>query len=244
MRIALISDIHGNYIALEAVLADIQSQHVNQIICLGDAATVGLQPKETLDALRELDCVCIMGNHDAALLDLARAADFHIAAPLVPTLEWGRQFLSPADLDFLRSFLPTYQLDLGNALSMLCFHGSPRSNTDLILSTTADEVVDGFFAGHSADLLAGGHSHIQMLRQRNHQVILNPGSVGNAFLHPFTPGSVPSLLPWAEYALVNVENGGWSADLRRVRFDAKAVVRLARASGSPSRDWWLDQFPE
>ena len=242
MRIALISDIHGNYTALESVLADIQSQGAEQVICLGDAATIGLQPKETLDALRELNCVCIMGNHDAALLELARATDFQIAAPLLPTLQWGYQRLSPNDLDFLRSFRPTYEIDLGSAFSMLCFHGSARSNTDLILSTTADEVVDGFFTGQSADILTGGHSHIQMLRQHGQQVILNPGSVGNAFLRAFTPGDVPTLLPWAEYAIVSVENGGWSAELCRVRFDTQAVLRLARSSDSPSRDWWLDQF--
>ena len=243
MRLALISDIHGNHTALEAVLDDIRSQHADQIICLGDVATIGLQPKEVLTSLKELDCVCIMGNHDAALLDPARVADFQIAESLFSTVQWCWQDMAADDFDFLRSFRTTCKLDLGNALSMLCFHGSPRSNTDLILSTTAEGMLDDLFAGQSATILAGGHSHIQMVRQYGRQVILNPGSIGNAFLYPFTPGSVtPSLLPLAEYAIVSVEKGGWSADLRRVPFDTQAVYRLADASDNPSRAWWLEQY--
>ena len=67
MQIALISDMHGHAIALEAVLADIQQQKIDQIICLGDVVTIGFQPKKTLDMIRSLGCPCIMGNHDAAL---------------------------------------------------------------------------------------------------------------------------------------------------------------------------------
>jgi putative phosphoesterase len=242
MRIALISDIHGNHIALEAVLADIQAQHADQVVCLGDVATIGLQPKKTLDTLRELDCVCIIGNHEGALLDPARVLDFQIATHLLPTIEWCLQAMSPEDFDFLRSFRPTCELNLGSAVSMLCFHGSSRSSTDLILSTTSEETLDTLFEGQSSEILAGGHAHIQMFRRRGRQVILNPGSVGNAFLRAFTTGSVPKLLPWAEYAIISVENGGCSVDLRRVRFDTQAILRLARTSDNPSREWWLNQF--
>jgi predicted phosphodiesterase len=243
MRIALISDVHGNLPALKATLDDIRAQGADQVIFLGDAATLGPYPRETLEVLRSLSCICIQGNHDAALLDPVRAADLQIAPPLMPTLEWGRNLLSEADFDFLRTFRPTYELDLGHNLTMLCFHGSPLSNTDLILSTTADDVLDGFFAGQSANILAGGHAHIQMMRQRGQQVILNTGSVGNAFSKPFAPGGgAPTLLPWAEYALVRVEKSRWSAALCRVRFDAQAVHRAVTERKNPSKEWWLLQY--
>ena len=242
MRIALISDIHANLPALNAVLDDIRTQGADQIIFLGDAATLGPYPKETLETLRALDCICIQGNHDAALLDLSRANELQIAAPLHPTITWGHSLLTEAEFEFLRSFHPTYQLDLGG-MTMLCFHGSPHSNTDVILSTTSEEIMDGFFAGQSADILAGGHSHIQMMRQRGRQIVINPGSVGYAFVEPFRyRGDTPRLLPWAEYALVRVEKSGWSAAIHRVPFDAQVVQRAVMASGSPNKDWWLTQY--
>jgi putative phosphoesterase len=242
MKVALISDIHSNLSAFEAVLTDIRTEGADQIVFLGDAATLGPQPKETLDLLRTLDCVCIMGNHDAALLDLTRAADLQIGAPLFPTLAWGHGLLAETDFDFLRSFLPTYQLDLGT-ISLLCFHGSPRSNIEMVLSTTTEEVMDECFAGHSATILTGGHTHVQMLRQRGLQVVINPGSVGSAFMEPFLyDGNTPRLIPWAEYALVRAEKGGWSVDLRRVPFDTEAACRALEAGANPSRDWWLSQY--
>ena len=243
MQIALISDTHGNVPALTAVLDDIRAQGADQIIFLGDAATLGPHPRETLDILRGLDCICILGNHDAALLDPARTADYQIGTGLLPALDWGRELLNESDFDFLRSFRPIYELELGNALKLLCFHGSPRSNIELILSTTPDKTMDALFSNQPAIVLAGGHTHIQMVRQHGQQVIINPGSVGIAFLEPFMPGgNTPTLLPWAEYALVRVEKAGWSADLRRVRFDTQAVVRAVAASGIPLKEWWLSQY--
>jgi predicted phosphodiesterase len=242
MRIALISDTHGNYIALTAVLTDIESQQVDRIIFLGDAATIGSQPNETLDALQHLDCACIMGNHDAAVLDPKRAAELQIAPTLQSSLEWCIQRMDADDLKFLRSFRPTLELSLNANLSMLCFHGSPLSNTDLILATTAPEVIDGFFAGQASAIWTGGHTHIQLLRRHGDKLIINPGSVGNAFHHAFAPGVVPQLLPWAEYAIVSTDGEIVSANLRRVPFDTQKVLRHVQESSLPSKAWWLDQY--
>ena len=243
MRIALISDIHGNLRALEAVLEDTRTQGADQIISLGDTATIGPYPKETLDLLQALNCVCIMGNHDAAMLEPARAAELQISESLLPTLEWGLELLSETNFDFLRSFRPTHEVKLAGVLTLLCFHGSPRSNIELILSTTPDETLTGILSGQSEGIMAGGHTHIQMFRQYRKQVIINPGSLGNAFVEPFFPGGeIPRLLPWAEYALLRAEKGGWSADLRRVRFDTQALQQAVTEVGNPSREWWLAQY--
>ena len=84
MRIGFISDTHGNFIALQAVLADLKTQKPDMTIFLGDAATIGSHPKETLDALRELSChAYILGNHDEAVLHPERAADLQIAPNLL-----------------------------------------------------------------------------------------------------------------------------------------------------------------
>jgi predicted phosphodiesterase len=242
MRIALISDIHANLPALEATLADISQQGVDQIIFLGDAATLGPHPKETLDVLRSLECICIKGNHDAALLDLSKANDLQIGPPLHSNLAWGHSLLNEKDFEFLRSFLPTYQLNIG-AFSLLCYHASPRSNIEMVLSTTSEPRMDEYFADFTADLNAGGHTHIQMVRQRGKQIVINPGSVGSAFVEPFTySNDPPTLLPWAEYAIIRAENNGLSVDLRRIAFDTQAVQSAVAACGIPSKEWWLSQY--
>ena len=83
MRVALISDIHGNDVALRAVLADIRRRGVDQIVCLGDVATLGPSPQRTVDLVVELNCPCIMGNHDAFLLEPGLVETYTQAAPVI-----------------------------------------------------------------------------------------------------------------------------------------------------------------
>jgi predicted phosphodiesterase len=243
MQIALISDMHGHAIALEAVLADIQQQKIDQIVCLGDVVTIGFQPKETLGLIRSLGCPCIMGNHDAALLAPDRAADYQIASILFPNLAWCVGQLSAADFDFIRSFQPAIELPLGGDDTMLCFHGSPRANIDLILATTPEAELADFFYGRQASIWAGGHSHLQMMRQYEGMLVLNPGSVGNSFRTAYIPGRPPTLNPWAEYAIVSWQAGLLSVDCRRVAFDLQATKEALIVSQVPNQDWWLAQYP-
>jgi predicted phosphodiesterase len=93
MRIALISDIHGNATALEAVLADLHQQHVDAIICLGDVATIGPQPKQILAKLKAVECICLLGNHDAALPHAAFSEV--IAVSDIPIRSWWLQQYAP-----------------------------------------------------------------------------------------------------------------------------------------------------
>ena len=242
MRIALISDIHGNFTALEAVLADIDGKEIDSIICLGDVATVGPQPKQVLDRLKTLGCSVIMGNHDAALLDMDAPLEYGIAAPIIPTILWCAKQLVKEDLDYLDSFRALMEISLGLDTNLLCFHGSPGSNTDLITATTSPEELDNLLGGQERTIMAGGHSHVQMLRQHNGTLIINPGSIGNAFLKPHSPGTIPTLLPWAEYAIVNWAEDRLSVELCRVPFDLSAFSEIASSSDIPIRSWWLEQY--
>ena len=90
-----------------------------------------------------------------------------------------------------------------NGIQLLAFHGSPTSTTEIIQATTPSELLDEYFAGQSASVFIGGHSHIQMLRRYGKNLVLNSGSVGNAFEFAFSPGNPPRLLPWAEYAVID-----------------------------------------
>jgi len=244
MRIAFISDIHGHAVALEAVLSDIQKQHVDQIVCLGDVATIGCQPLQIIARLQELNCPVIMGNHDAALLKPEKADFYQIAGPLMPTFHWCRNQLSTADLDYIGTFLPVLKIPLNDEFSALCFHGSPKSKTDLIIDTTPMPEIQQLFAGYRADIMIGGHSHIQMVRRYQSQWIVNPGSVGNAFGTPYVPGALPALMPWAEYAILDWQPEQMSFDCRRVLFDIPAYRQAVLESDIPNQAWWLAQYAE
>lgn len=244
MRIGFISDIHGNFTALEAVLADVKKQNIDQLFCLGDTISLGPQPKEVLDALRKWNAITIMGNHDQAILEPEKCADFEITEHLIPDLFWGQEQLQREDLEYIRSFRSTYTLRFPNEIELLAFHGSPKATTHLIQAVTPPEELDGYFEGQTASVFIGGHSHIQMFRRHGKVLILNAGSVGNAFKFAYTTGNPPSLLPWAEYAIVEQDGDCLRADMRRVYFDTDALIKCVKASSLPGAEWWFKQYQD
>ncbi len=244
MRIGFISDIHGNFTALKAVLADLTKQNIDQLICLGDTVSLGPQPKEVLNALREWNAVTIMGNHDQATLEPERCTEFEITEHLIPDLYWGREQLSKEDLQFINSFELARRIPLSNEVDVLAYHGSPKSTTHLVLATTPAETLDEYFKDQTASIFIGGHSHIQMERRHGSKLFLNAGSVGNAFKFAYTQGNPPSLLPWAEYAIVEQDENSLHADMRRVYFDIAALIEEVKASDLPGAEWWYKQYKD
>jgi predicted phosphodiesterase len=244
MRIGLIADIHGNLVSLEAVLADIDRQGVDRVLCLGDLATLGPQPREVVARIRALGCPCVMGNHESFLLDRGLMEAYTDSTELHDMVDWCAELLSEADLDFVRSFPPLIEITLGPGATMLCYHGSPRSNMDRILPTTPADELDGMLAGRAAAVMAGAHQHVQMVRQFRGQLLLTVGSVGQPFDEwPFEDR--PRLLPCAEYTIVDWSDGAVSVELRRVHIDLEAVKQAARESTMPDTDfwvgWWMNQ---
>ena len=228
MRVALISDLHANEPALDAVLRDARDAGVDQVVCLGDVATLGPRPVEILGRLRDLGCPCILGNHDEFLLDPTLLRRYTEAAVVVESVEWCTSRLSSSDLDFVRGFQRSLQLPLEGGATLFAFHGSARSNMENLLATTPAEKVDEMLDGRSATVLAGGHTHLQMLRQHRGMWIANPGSVGLPF-REYAFGGAPALLADAEYAIVEATRAGVGVTLRRVPVD-KAAWRGSVAS--------------
>lgn len=243
MKIALISDIHGNNVALNTVLKDLEHQNVDKLICLGDVATIGPQPKQVLDTLQTLDCVFIQGNHDAAILNPQKANDYNIHPALHANLNWVIDQLTPQELAFFERFQFTYSTDLDTEKGLLCFHASPKSNIDIILPTTPNETLDNLFASMTADIMAGGHTHRQMLRKFKDHLLVNPGSVGTSFAEP-PPSDVPILSPWAEYAVIECLNGAIRTNLYRLPMDVEAVYEAVRNSQMPNSEYWLAQYQD
>jgi putative phosphoesterase len=237
VRIGLIADIHGNLPALKRVLADLDSEEVDQIVCLGDVA-VGPEPAHTLDRLQALGCPTVMGNWDACVLGGDPQVDGEMAEMLVEACSWSAAQISPAQRDYVQSFKDTHEIRLSDELTMLAFHGSPRSFDDEIFATTSDDELESMLAGHDADVYAGGHTHFQMFRRLGERVVVNAGSVGQPFRR--LQAGIRRLSPWAEYCVVSAHDGNVSVDLRRAPLDVEDLTRMVRNSGMPNAERWAE----
>jgi predicted phosphodiesterase len=228
MRTAIFSDIHGNAVALEALLADLGERPVDRTVCLGDAIQGGTGPAECVARLRELGCLVVMGNADWYVLtgdgvepETEQQRDVR---------EWTRAQLSEDDIEFVRAFTPTVELQ-----GLLAFHGSPSSFDELIFPTTPEAEFRRMLETARAPITCGGHVHLQFVRRYGDSVFVNPGSVGLAYEHE-QPETDARLDAWAQYAIVTEGESALSIELRRVPFDRDAVIRSYEQSGAPHPD--------
>ena len=238
MRVALISDMHGNAVGLEAALADLAREQVDEIVCLGDVAQGGAEPAQTLDRLASLGCETVLGNADALLLEVPVDSPEPVTERQLEVREWTLAQLSASNLEQLRSFAPVVRRELDGVPLLFC-HGSPRSYDDVLLPETGGGEALGPFLGHGAALLAGGHTHLQWTRRIEDGIYVNPGSVGIAYDRFEDP---PTLRPHAEWALVTVADGAVAVEFRRVPVPVEAVQAAARQSGRPHADEWAAQW--
>ena len=236
-KIAIISDIHGNLPALEAALAEIAAEGIERIVCLGDIATLGPQPRAVIARLRALGCPGVMGNTDAILLAPQPDEGITGAEWRVEDFDrWSAAQLTPDDLAYLRTFQPTISLPLGDVGTLLCYHGSPRSYDERITAETPDDALYEMLAATPAQVYIGGHTHQQMFRRHRDALVLNPGAVGfvKDAIVPATPIRNPS---WAEYAVIASDGGRLDVSLRRVPFDLDALFAAFDATGIPRANW-------
>ncbi|MFO0729158.1 MAG: metallophosphoesterase family protein [Myxococcota bacterium] len=232
MRVALISDLHGNLVALEAALAELDRRGVDRIISLGDVATLGPHPAEVLDCLAQRGIPSVLGNHDEFLLEPELIQRYTEAKIVRDAVDWCRSALSAPSLDQVRGFVRGMELDLGFGATLSLFHGSPRSHMEDILATTPAEELDRFLDGKVATVLAGGHTHLQMLRQHRGMLIVNPGSLGMPFKE-YVGGRAPVVLPHAELAIVDARPSGVSVELCRVPLEKRALREAATSVRFP-----------
>ncbi|RIK44877.1 MAG: metallophosphoesterase [Chloroflexi bacterium] len=241
MRFAVISDIHGNRLAFDAVLDDLAGDGIDQIVCLGDAIQGGPQPAETVARLRELGCPVVLGNADEYLLNGPSDGEGETALQ-ADTRAWSLTFLNTADRAFISSFQPTVRVTLGGAGDLLAFHGSPFSYNDIIFPDTPDDEVARLLGPLEPALFAGGHTHLQQLRRLNGARFINPGSVGLAY-DPRQERAIPRADPWAEYAVITAGSGGRiDIEFRRVPYDTAALVRIGREAGIPHFEEWSARY--
>jgi putative phosphoesterase len=234
VRVALLSDVHGNAVALRTVARALERERPEAVVCLGDMVLGGPQPAEVVDLLDELGWPVVLGNTDAFLLDPGAGWE----APGAQQLEsraWSVERLGPERLDRIAAYRLTVELDLEEG-SLLAFHGSPSSYNDFLLPQTPEGVFRELLGGLRADVLAGGHVHLQFLRRVGPSLFVNPGSVGFGYDHAQSSDDF-RLDPWAAYAVVEAsETGAMAVSLRRAPFDPGDVVEAIEASTMPNAD--------
>ncbi|MGJ4931005.1 metallophosphoesterase family protein [Bradyrhizobium sp. HKCCYLS2038] len=232
MRFAAIADIHGNHLALEAVLADISAQGVDDIVDLGDMASGPLDARKTMDLLMPLDAVHVRGNHDRWLIDRPFEKMGAWERPAFPQLE-------ARHLDWLRTIPATavYRDEV-----FLC-HATPQDDNVYWLENVAPDgaitcapldQIESLAAGIAQSLILCGHTHTsRAVRLRDGRLIVNPGSVGSpgfSYNVPH-PHVVQAGTPDARYAILELTPAGWSVSFRHVPYDHSAMADLARANG-------------
>lgn len=202
MAYALLSDIHGNMRAFEAVLGELAAFGVDDGIVLGDVAQGGDEPAAVLDRLAQLGWPVVLGNADHFLLEIPTDTDEEFTDEVLARRVWSIEQLDERHLEQIRAFHPTYERD-----GLLAFHGSPRHFEDILFPDTEDLSpwqVDGYA------LLAGGHTHFQWTTRIGEAAYVNPGSVGL----PVYRWNDRRALDHAEYAIVE----GLSVEFRRCAY--------------------------
>jgi predicted phosphodiesterase len=234
MRIALVSDIHGNLAALEAVAADIRRRGADQVVNLGDNLSGPLLPRETAQWLMASGWLSLAGNHERQVLELRPGRGG-------PSDQYAHAQLTEAEFAWLRTLKPWHRLsdDI-----YLC-HGSPRSDHEYLLETldgsavrlaTAPEIT-ARLNGEHAPVIACGHTHMPRAVRLGASLLLNPGSVGlqaygddHPVAHVVETGS-----PDARYALIEQHGGHWHVAHIAVPYDHESMAQLAQQRGRP--DW-------
>lgn len=231
MRLALVTDIHGNLAALEAVTADIRRRGVDQVVNLGDSLSGPLLPLETAQFLMAEGWLSLAGNHERYLLTQS-------PAQMIASDAYAHSQLTEKEFSWLKSLPPNARI----APDVFLCHGTPLSDTTYFLETVEERGVRPATAAEIevrlgseyASLIACGHTHVaRAIHTQRGQRVVNPGSVGlpayddiHPFAHVIETGS-----PDARYAIAERLNGGWSLSLLSVPYDHKSMAQLAKLRG-------------
>ncbi len=238
MRIATISDIHANLPALEAVLATIEQAEVDEIWCLGDVIGYGAEPDECTELVLERCSLCLVGNHDLAVLGALDIAAFSEAA--AAAVEWTRENVSERTLTMLRDLEPQ-----GEREGVALFHASPRDPIwEYVLSA---EQAGACFDVQQSRVALVGHSHVSLffvrpareesgteirgaqssddtlLDLKTGQWLINPGSVGQ-------PRDGDPRAAWLE-----LDTSAQTARFHRVGYDVERAATSITTAGLPRR---------
>lgn len=225
-RIAFLTDIHANVLALEAVLADLRREAPDLVVAGGDLTFKFSRPRETLELLGSVDHLAIAGNSESYVTRWAEPGNWPAFLPAhgVAHARWTREAIGESWARRLERLPDRLSLSIGGPDDVLVVHGvpgdpffgvhaAPGDGQTAPRWSTPDAILDERFAGVRAQLILCGHTHVPLVRRWRDALLVNPGAVGHGW--PGTPG--PEL---ARYALLTYRRDrGWSARLRAVAYD-------------------------
>ena len=229
-RLAVLSDVHGNVTALEAVRKALKKEKPDAVMVAGDLVMNGPEPSEAIDALRAMEAdgaTIIQGNTDVAVADFDYAAAFPWFTDGVPdahraAAEWAHDELGDDRLGWLRRLPAERRLVLEDTMVLVC-HGSPGSQTQGFDAQLDPSVVLERISRTDARVICCGHTHLPDVRDLGWKLIVNDGSAGYIF-----DGD-----PTASWALVEIDGDEVSAEIRRTEFDTMTVSNAISARGLP-----------
>jgi predicted phosphodiesterase len=246
MRLAVLSDVHGNLMALEAVLADIEAQadsglgEPDAYLILGDLAAFCPWPSETLARLRELpEALFLQGNTDRYLVTGQRPESPFVRSPedwaAMPAelaerdanFRWTVERLSYDDFQFLRDLPTRFDLDVPDYGRVVAVHANAQDDETFLAPDASDDEMIEYFSDLDARLVLYGHTHKPMDRMVGGMRIVNDGSVGL----PLDGDPRPA------YALLDFGDGECEATLRRVTYDCESVLAGLERFGHPAKGW-------
>lgn len=226
MKVAILSDIHGNLHALQAVWEDIEAQKPDEIYCLGDLVGYGAYPNEVVEFIRDRGIPTVMGNYDEGV-----GFDLHDCGCVYrdpvkdrlgkQSLMWSRQQTGDANKKILRSLPMQIRLE-DRRPHLLLVHGSPRKMNEYLYEDRPAATFQRIQKVAGTDILLFGHTHLPYQKEVNGTLFINTGSIGKP-----KDGD-----PRAGYVLLTLDNNV-SVDYRRVQYDVEAAAEAVRASGLP-----------
>lgn len=227
MKIAVFSDVHGNYLALEAVLHDIERKKADLVFCAGDLVGMGVFPNDVIRMIRERHIPTILGNYDEAVgyylpNSGSSCEDSQSAKMGRRTLAWTKQQVNPENKAFLRGMLSRIKLKLYNK-NILIVHGSPARNTEYYDESYPESSIKRVMELESTDILICGHTHIPVCKRIGRKYFINAGSVG----YP-KDGD-----PRAAYVMIDITEETVETEIIRVEYDLERTIEAMELTGLP-----------
>lgn len=225
MRIAVISDIHGNQLALEAVLRDLESQpRYDQLIIAGDLCLNGPRPQEVLQMVQELHCPVIQGNVDMETVTQVPEKGEKKRS----TIGWTREQIGRDGIAYLAALPFSYRVNNPAGRDLLIVHANPLNLEDALFPNAEDETLERLLGGldERVGALAFGHLHIAYIRRWRELLLVDVASCGAPRDEDLR----------AAYGILTWQDGRWEAEIRRVPYDVQAVVKHIKNSSMPNAE--------